>query len=181
MLRSIPNTITYRPADITELMGCWDNILRQNRPTCLVVAKDKLPKVPGTNSKNVDMGAYLVRDCGTTPDAIVIASGSELKDAYMIANKLAMSGININVVSIPSLELYLNTDESYKNKLLPNNVKRIVIEAGNSYVLGSLATNIDYVIGLNDFGFSGTSLEVSKKMEFDIDNLLLKVERLIRK
>ena len=181
MLRSIPNTITYRPADITELMGCWDNILRQNRPTCLVVAKEKLPKVPGTNSKNIDMGAYLLRDCGTTPDAILIASGSEVKDSYMVANKLAMSGININVVSIPSLELYLNTDESYKNKLLPQNIKRIVIEAGSSYALGSLATSIDYVIGLNDFGFSGTKEEVAKSMEFDIDNLLLKVQNLVKK
>lgn len=181
MLRSIPNTITYRPADITELMGCWDNILRQNKPTCLVISKDKLPKVPGTNSKSIDMGAYLVRDCGTTPDAIIISSGSEVKDSYMVANKLAMSGININVVSIPSLELYLNTDELYKNKLLPKNIKRIVIEAGNSYVLGSLATSIDYVIGLNDFGFSGTKEEVAKSMEFDIDNLLLKVQNLVKK
>ena len=181
MLRSIPNTITYRPADITELMGCWDNILRQNKPTCLVISKDKLPKVPGTNSKSIDMGAYLVRDCGTTPDAIIISSGSEVKDSYMVANKLAMSGININVVSIPSLELYLNTDELYKNKLLPKNIKRIVIEAGNSYVLGSLATSIDYVIGLNDFGFSGTKEEIAREMEFDIDNLLLKVQNLVKK
>lgn len=180
-LRSIPNTITYRPADITELMGCWDNILRQNKPTCLVIAKEKLPKVPGTNSKGVDVGAYLVRDCGTNPDAILIASGSELKDSYVIANKLAMNGININVVSIPSIELYLNTDESYKNKLLPENIKRIVIEAGCSHVLESLATNVDYVIGINDFGFSGTKEEVSKTMEFDIDSLMLKVENLLSK
>lgn len=181
MLRTIPNLITYRPADITELMGCWENILKQNKPTCLVVSKDKLPKVPGTDSKNVSLGAYLIRDCQKDPDAIIIASGSEVKDAYIIANKLAVNGININVVSIPSLELYLNTDESYKNKLLPENIKKIVIEAGNSYVLGSLATNIDYVIGLNDFGFSGTSIEVAKKMEFDMDSLLLKVQNLVKK
>lgn len=180
-LRSIPNTITYRPADITELMGCWDNILRQNKPTCLIIAKEKLPKVPGTNSKGVDMGAYLVRDCGTNPDAILIASGSEVKDSYIIANKLAMNGINVNVVSIPSVELYLNTDESYKNKLLPENIKRIVIEAGCSHVLGNLATNVDHVIGINDFGFSGTKDEVSKAMEFDIDNLMLKLENLLSK
>ena len=181
MLRTIPNLVTYRPSDITELMGCWDNILRQNKPTCLVISKEKLPKIPGTDSKLVGMGAYTVRNCGTNPDAIIISSGSEVKDAYIIANKLAINGINVNVVSIPSLELYLNTSEEYKNKLLPENIKRIVIEAGNSYVLGSLATNIDYVIGLNDFGFSGTSIEVAKEMEFDIDNLFLKVQNLVKK
>ncbi len=179
MLRTIPNSITYRPADIVELMGCWENILNQNKPTSLVVTKESSPKVPGTNSKQISLGAYLVRDCGTIPKAILIASGSELKMAFVIANKLALKGININVVSIPSLELYLNNDIEYKNKLLPKNIKRIVIEAGNSYVLGSLATDIEHVIGLNDFGFSGTSEEVSKAMEFDIDSLLLKTEKLI--
>ena len=181
MLRTIPNLITYRPADITELMGCWDNILKQNKPTCLIVAKEKMPKVPGTDSKLSSMGAYLVRNCGTTPDAIIISSGSDLKQAYIIANKLAVNGININVVSVPSLELYQNTPEDYKNKLLSENITRIVIEAGSSNALGSLATNINYVIGLNDFGLSGTSDEVSKTMEFDLDNLLLKVQNLVKK
>lgn len=181
MLRTIPNLITYRPADITELMGAWDNILKQNKPTALVLTKQKVPKIPGTNSSLIGRGAYLVRDCGSKPDAILISSGSDLTNAYIIANKLAVNGINLNVVSIPSLELFLNQDEEYKNKLLPNEVKRITLEASNPYVLGSLATSNDYAIGLNDFGFSGTSDEVAKEMEFDLDNLLLKVQSLVRK
>ena len=179
MLRSIPNLITYRPADITELMGCWDDILKQNKPTALVVAKEKCPKIPGSSSEGVKNGAYIIRDCKTKPDAIIISSGSDVKNAYMIASKLAENGTNINVVSIPSLELYLNTPEEYKKKVIPEHVKRIVLEAGNSYVLGSLATNINYVIGINDFGFSGTKDEVEKEMQFDIDSLMLKVEKMI--
>lgn len=181
MLRTIPNLITYRPADITELMGCWDNILRQNRPTALVLTKQKVPKIPSSNSKSVDFGAYLIRDCGSIPDAILISSGSDLTNAYIIANKLAVNGINLNVVSIPSLELFLSQSEEYRNKLLPDDIKRITLESSNPYVLGSLATNIDYAIGLNDFGFSGTSEEVAKEMEFDLDSLLLKVQSLVRK
>lgn len=181
MLRTIPNLITYRPADITELMGCWDNIFRQNRPTALVLTKQKVPKIPSSNSKSVDFGAYLIRDCGSIPDAILISSGSDLTNAYIIANKLAVNGINLNVVSIPSLELFLSQSEEYRNKLLPDDIKRITLESSNPYVLGSLATNIDYAIGLNDFGFSGTSEEVAKEMEFDLDSLLLKVQSLVRK
>ena len=181
MLRTIPNLITYRPADITELMGCWDNIFRQNRPTALVLTKRKVPKIPSSNSKSVDFGAYLIRDCGSIPDAILISSGSDLTNAYIIANKLAVNGINLNVVSIPSLELFLSQSEEYRNKLLPDDIKRITLESSNPYVLGSLATNIDYAIGLNDFGFSGTSEEVAKEMEFDLDSLLLKVQSLVRK
>lgn len=181
MLRTIPNLITYRPADITELMGCWDNIFRQNRPTALVLTKQKVPKIPSSNSKSVDFGAYLIRDCGSIPDAILISSGSDLTNAYIIANKLAVNGINLNVVSIPSLELFLSQSEEYRNKLLPDDIKRITLESSNPYVLGSLATSIDYAIGLNDFGFSGTSEEVVKEMEFDLDSLLLKVQSLVRK
>lgn len=181
MLRTIPNLITYRPADITELMGCWDNIFRQNRPTSLVLTKQKVPKIPSSNSKSVDFGAYLIRDCGSIPDAILISSGSDLTNAYIIANKLAINGINLNVVSIPSLELFLSQSEEYRNKLLPDDIKRITLESSNPYVLGSLATSIDYAIGLNDFGFSGTSEEVVKEMEFDLDSLLLKVQSLVRK
>ena len=181
MLRTIPNLITYRPADILELMGSWDSILKQNKPTVLVLTKQKVPKIPGTNQAMIQKGAYLVRDCGSTPDAILISSGSDLTNAYIIANKLAVNGINLNVVSIPSLELFLNQDEAYRNKLLPENIKRITLEASNSYVLGSLATNIDYAIGLNDFGLSGTSEEVLKEMQFDLDSLLLKVQNLVRK
>ena len=70
-------------------------------------------------------------------------------------------------------------DINYRKKIIPEHVKRIVIEAGNSYVLGSLATSIDYVIGINDFGFSGTSSEVAKEMEFDIDSIMLKVQKLM--
>ncbi len=181
MLRTIPNLITYRPADITELIGCWDNILKQNRPTALVLTKQKVPKIPSSNSKLVGFGAYLIRDCGSIPDAILISSGSDLTNAYIIANKLAVNGINLNVVSIPSLELFLSQSEEYRNKLLPDDIKRITLESSNPYVLGSLATNIDYAIGLNDFGFSGTSEEVAKEMEFDLDSLLLKVQSLVRK
>lgn len=181
MLRTIPNLITYRPADILELMGSWDSILKQNKPTVLVLTKQKVPKIPGTNQAMIQKGAYLVRDCGSTPDAILISSGSDLTNAYIIANKLAVNGINLNVVSIPSLELFLAQDEEYRNKLLPENIKRITLEASNTYVLGSLATSIDYAIGLNDFGLSGTSEEVTKEMQFDLDSLLLKVQNLVRK
>ena len=89
-------------------MGCWDNIFRQNRTTALVLTKRKVPKIPSSNSKSVDFGAYLIRDCGSIPDAILISSGSDLTNAYIIANKLAVNGINLNVVSIPSLELFLS-------------------------------------------------------------------------
>lgn len=179
MLRGIPNFITYRPADITELMGCWENILGQKLPNCLVLSKESLPNIPTTDAKKVSLGAYTVYESKNKIDAILIACGSELILALQIANKLQKNGVNINVVSIPSLELYLKNEKEYKEKLLPKNVKKIVIEAGSPLSLGSLATSLDYTIGINDFGFSGTTNEVLKNLEFDIDSLYRKVEILI--
>ena len=181
MLRTIPNLITYRPADITELMGCWDNILKQDRPTALIVTKESCPKIPNSNSANVINGAYVVRDSGEKTDAILISSGSEVKCAYVIANKLSVTGINTKVVSVPSLELFKQTSNEYKKSLLPDNIPKIVIEASDCSSLAFMATDINHVIGLNDFGFSGTPAEVAKEMQFDIDSLILKVQKLINK
>ena len=181
MLRSIPNLITYRPADITELMGCWENILKQKKPTALVITKEKCPKIPNSSSANVKNGAYLVRDCGKKPDAIIISSGSEVKSSFLVANKLATMGININVVSVPSLELFRETPEEYKKSLLLDDTLKIVIEASDGLSLSFMATDINHVIGLNDFGVSGTPDEVLKEMQFDIDSLVLKVQKLINK
>ena len=181
MLRTIPNLITYRPSDITELMGCWDNILKQDRPTALVVTKESSPKIPNSNAAQVKNGAYLVKNCGKKPDAILISSGSELKSAYVIANKLSTTGIAVNVVSVPSLELFKQSSKEYRESLLPNDVKKITIEASDEISLACIATDFDHVIGLNDYGFSGTPAEVAKEMQFDIDSLILKVQKLINK
>jgi transketolase len=181
MLRTIPNLMTYRPADITELMGCWDNILKQDRPTALVVTKESCPKVPNSSAANVAFGAYLIKDCGKKPDAILISSGSELKSAYVISNRLAATGLNINVVSVPSLELFKQAGKEYRSALLPDDVVRISIEASDEISLACIATDFDHVIGLNDYGFSGTPAEVAKEMQFDIDSLILKVQKLIKK
>ena len=179
MLRSIPNLVTYRPADITELMGCWESILMQNRPTALVVAKEKSTKLSGTDSKMVEKGAYLVKQTNEKTDAILIASGSDLAKVCTIADKLAVNETYVNVVSIPSLELYENMSEEYKHQLLPDNVKKIVVESGSGYGLGMLATSTNYIIGINEFGRSGSKEEVERELEFDIDQLLLKIERMI--
>lgn len=179
MLRAIPNLYTYRPCDIVELMGCWESILKSNKPSALVVSKEKQVKIPSSDSKSVLNGAYIVRPCGTNPDVVLITSGHMVKDAYIIANKLATNGINANVVSVPCLKLFLEQNSDYKNKILPKNTKKIVLEDSSIISLGILATSPEYIIGIDDFGFSGTKEEVEKQMEFDINNLILKVENLI--
>lgn len=177
-LRTIPNFITYRPADIIELMGCWDNLLKQNRPNCLVVAKEKMQRLPGTNQENISYGAYSIRK-NNNPNAILIASGSEVKTALIIASRLMQQNIYLDVVSIPSLELFKEQSKEYKKSLLPDNMKKIVIEACNTDSIGYLATDEEHVFGINEFGYSATANEILNKLEFDIDSLITKIERMI--
>ena len=97
-----------------------------------------------------------------------------------IAYDLAASGIDIRVVSMPSVELFKYNGESYEHEIIPLEAKRIVIEAGSSYGLSMYATDNNYVISISDFAYSGVTLEVLQQMNFDYDSLKLKVESLLR-
>ncbi len=179
-LRAIPNLTVYRPADINEVLGTWESILNNAKPAALIISKNNIPKLPGSNSKEVAKGAYIIKREQTRLDGIIIATGSEVVSAMQIAYDLAASGIDIRVVSMPSVELFKYNGESYEHEIIPLEAKRIVIEAGSSYGLSMYATDNNYVISISDFAYSGVTLEVLQQMNFDYDSLKLKVESLLR-
>ena len=88
MLRTIPNFITFRPADINEIMGSWEYILKNNCPTALVISKEERSKQKNTNAKFVKYGAYMVRKEKYHLDGIIIATGQELEMAMDISREL---------------------------------------------------------------------------------------------
>lgn len=179
-LRSTPNLIVYRPADITELMGVWENILAKNLPSALIITQNSVPKLPGSDSKLIQNGAYILKREQSKLDGILISSGSELVYALQIAYDLAKIGIDIRVVSMPSMELFLSSGLDYEETILPKNVKKIVIEASSSLLWNRFATNENYIIGINEFGYSGHPNEVLKELGFDYDSLKMKVEELLK-
>ena len=119
MLRTIPNFITFRPADINEIMGSWEYILKNNCPTALVVSKEKRSKNKNTNAKFVKYGAYMIRKEKYRLDGIIIATGSEVEMAMDISKELFTMGIDTRVVSMPSMELFLKQNPKYEEQLLP--------------------------------------------------------------
>ena len=179
-LRMIPNLTVFRPADINEVMGTWEYILASNKPASIVLTKNNVPKLPGSNSKEVLKGGYIIKKEDSRLDGIIIATGSEVVSSMQIAYDLRANGLDIRVISMPSLELFLSQGEEYRNLLLPKDVKTIVIEAGNSFCWGSFATSDEYILGINDFAYSGVPIEVLQKMDYDYESLKLKVETLLK-
>ncbi len=180
MLHTIPNLVVYRPADILEVMGSWETILKRNLPSALIITQNNAPKLPNSNAKMVSKGAYIIKQEKNRLDGILISSGSELPYTLQIAYDLEKNGLDLRVVSMPSMELFLSEGKEYEELILPKNIKRIVIEASNPLIWNRFASNNEMVIGLNDYGYSGHSNEVLKKMGFDYESLKIKVENLLK-
>lgn len=180
MLHTTPNLICYRPGDIMEVMGSWESILKRNLPSALIITKNDTPKLPGTNAKMVTKGAYIIKKEKVKLDGILISSGSELIYALQMAYDFERLGLDVRVVSMPSMELFISEGREYEEMILPKSAKRIVISAENPLIWNRFASNNDTIIGLSEFGFSGHPLEVQQKMGFDYESLKSKVENLLR-
>ena len=180
MMRSIPNFVVYRPADIMELMGTWEAILQNCKPCALVISTNSIPKLPGSNAKEVKKGAYIIKPEVSRLDGILIATGSEVVSAMQIAFDLQKNGLDLRVVSMPSMDTFLTMGVTYEEQILPKNVKTAVIEAGSSFGWHRFATNDDFILNISDFAYSGYPLEVLQKMEFDYDSLKMKIESLMK-
>ncbi len=178
MLRSIPNFEVYRPADINETFGSWLTILNNKCPSALIINKGEMESLLNTNYEYVKYGAYMVKKETSKLDAILVATGKELKTAMNIANELLKENIDLRVVSMPSLNLYLKNTEDYKNALLPDWAKVIVIEAGSPYGWEGI-TGFNKIIGVDTFGYSGKPDDVLKKMSFDYESIKDKVKSLL--
>lgn len=178
-LRSIPNLNVLRPADINEVLGTWDVALKSKSPNAIIIARSSLPKIKGTNPELVRHGAYMIKKERKHLDAILVASGSELSQVLRISEELDFVGINTRVVSMVSQELFDKQTTEYKKQLLPNNTLIIAVELStpNNYYK---YTAPKYVIGIDDFGYSGASKDVAEKMLVNYDALKSRIEKMIR-
>lgn len=180
MLRAIPNLYNFRPADIIELMSCWQTILEINKPNTLIVSTVSVPKLPGSSGDGVKYGGYIIKKEVNKLDGIIIATGSEVVSAMQIAYDLYQVGIDLRVVSMPCAELFLSQGKDYINSILPSGVKTAAIESLKGDYWYRFATGPSYVLGIDDFAYSGVPIEVLQKMEFDYDSLKGKIEQLMK-
>ncbi len=179
-LRSIPNMLVFRPADAEEIVGCWEYIINNKKPSCLVLSRNKIPMNKLTDRRLVAKGGYIVRRENDLY-AIIICTGSEVNLGIKIADYLYEEySLDVRVVSMPSKELFLKQPKEYQEEILPKGVRTIVIEAGSKYGWEGFVYSDKYLITLDRFGYSGTKEEVLKEMNFDYDQILQKIVRLLK-
>ena len=156
MLRSMPNFYVYRPADATECAAAWYYALnKQDAPTALVLSRQNLPQLDGS-SEDALKGAYILEDSvKDTPDAIIIATGSEVSLAVAAKAELAEAGIDVRVVSMPSMDVFEDQPDEYKELVLPKNVTaRVAVEALSEFGWGKYIGLNGEFVGMKSFGAS---------------------------
>ena len=181
MLRSIPNLVTIRPSDIKETIGAWEFAIKNPGPTAIIISKSPNHYLVHTKGKYVKYGAYIVKKEKTRLDLIIIATGSEVELALKLADDLNTLGLDIRVVSMPSVELFLRQKSTYESQLLPKNVLTFTIEAGSTLLWHRFATDKDCALGIDTFGASGKTEDVLKFVGFDYNSLLIKMKQVIDK
>ncbi|WP_299087906.1 transketolase [uncultured Microbacterium sp.] len=161
-LRLIPNFTVVRPADANETSAAWVEILRrQGGPTGIALTRQNIPVFPRgeggfATTDGVARGAYVLVDAETsTPDVILIATGSEVQLAVEARETLAAEGIHARVVSAPSLEWFDEQDAEYRESVLPAAVKaRVSVEAGSTPLWRTIVGDTGRSIGIDHFGAS---------------------------
>ena len=156
MLRAMPNFNVFRPADATETSAAWYYAMTvKDAPTALVLSRQNLPQLPGSG-RDALKGGYIVDDSEKeTPDAIIIASGSEVQLGIEAKKLLAGEGIDIRVVSMPSMDVYEQQPDEYKERILPKDVRaRVAVEALSDFGW-SRYTGLDgEIVSMHGFGAS---------------------------
>ncbi len=182
-LRLIPNMSLWRPCDAVEAAVAWKAAIeRRHGPTCLVFSRQTLPH-QSRNPAQVDAiqrGGYVLVDCKGLPDAIIIATGSEVHLATGAAAQLAAWGKQARVVSMPSVDVFEAQDAAYREAVLPVAItRRVVVEAGVTTPWYKYAGGSGRVIGLDRFGESAPSGALFKYFGFTVENVVETVAELL--
>ncbi len=179
-LRMIPNMTVWRPCDAVETAVAWRAAVeKKDGPTSLIFSRQGLPHMARSADQiaAIARGGYVLRDGGGTPDAIIIATGSEVALAVGAAETLAAKGKNVRVVSMPSVDVFEAQDADYRESVLPSNVTaRVAVEAGVTDGWYKYVGLQGKVVGLNRFGESAPAAELFKEFGFTVENVVAAVE-----
>ncbi len=179
--RSLPDFTVFRPCDRTETAAAWMYAVENEcGPTGLVLTRQNLPQMEGS-SKDALKGGYIIAESEkAVPDAIIIASGSEVSLAVEAKEELKKDGIDVRVVSMPSMELFDKQSAEYKESVLPNAVrKRVAVEALSDFGWYKYVGLDGKVIAMEGFGASGPAATLFEHFGFTVDNVVKTVKEVV--
>lgn len=182
MLRAMPNINVFRPADATETAAAWYSaITSKNTPTVLALSRQNLPQIEGSSKEALKGGYIIAESIKAKPDAIIIASGSEVSLAVEAKKELMEKGFDIRVVSMPCMDIFEQQSEEYKEKILPQIVeKRLVVEAGSSICWGKYLGFKGKSVTIDTFGASAPANVLFKKYGFTVENVVNKALSMLK-
>ena len=182
-LRLIPNLDVWRPCDSAETAVAWAVALQNtNRPTALLLSRQNLPYAPKAGLEDISKGAYVLAEPGEVgvnrkPQAVIIATGSEVQLALKAQEQLALQNIAVRVVSMPSTTTFDRQGAAYKVSVLPAGVPRIAVEMGVTdgwWKYGCAA-----VVGIDTYGESAPANLLFKHFGFTPENVADTVRKVL--
>jgi transketolase len=182
-LRLIPNMSLWRPCDAVETAVAWQAAIeRRDGPTSLLFSRQNLAHIERDNTQiaNIQRGGYVLLEGAEDPDAIIIATGSEVEMAMDAAIQLNSKGKNIRVVSMPSTDVFDQQDEAYKDSVLPNACrKRVAVEAGVTDYWRKYIGLDGKALGVDTFGESAPAKALFEHFGLTETNLIKSVNDLL--
>lgn len=182
-LRAMPNLSVVRPADANETKAAWRLALTaKTAPTLLVLSRQDLPVLDKSGEmaeSGVEKGAYVVSPA-ENPQALLLATGSEVSLAVDAQKQLAEEGISVSVVSMPSWDRFEKQDKEYKQSVIPKTVKkRLAIEMGTSFGWERYTGDEGDILAIDHFGASAPGERIMKEFGFTPENVAARVKQLI--
>ena len=178
-LRAIPGLDVVRPGDANEVAESWKKILTRGRAAGILLSRQNLPVLDRTDcepASGTAKGAYILKDA-QNPQAVLIATGSEVSLAIDVQSALASEGIAVRVVSAPCLEWFSEQDQSYKDKVLPPSIKlKVSIEVGIAQGWHQLIGDSGIAISLEHYGASADAKRLFKEFGFSVEAIVSKIK-----
>ena len=177
-LRSTPNLNTWRPCDTVESAVCWKSAIENRQgPSALVFSRQGLAPMPRTRQQvaAIAKGGYVLQDC-TDPQAIIIATGSEVELAVSAADHLAKQDVRVRVVSMPCAEMFSAQDVDYRDSVLIPAVRaRVAVEALHADYWHKFVGIDGRIVGMRSFGESAPGGVLMKEFGFTVENVVANV------
>ncbi|MDR2000909.1 MAG: transketolase, partial [Zoogloeaceae bacterium] len=181
-LRLIPNMDVWRPCDAVETMTAWIHAVeKRTGPTSLALSRQNLPfvKRDAATIDAIRKGGYVLSPAQGAAKAVIIATGSEVELALKAQAELGKKGIAVSVVSMPCTSVFDCQPQEYRDSVLPENLPRVIVEAGVTGGWWKYAGSRGKIIGLDRFGESAPAGVLFKEFGFTVDNVMHAVELFI--
>jgi len=179
-LRATPDINVFRPADYSETASAFVSALTSEPPTAIILSRQNLTQF--NKGENAVKGGYIADDCAGKPDVLLIATGSEVELCSQAKALLDKDGVKARVVSLPCLEIFEKQTESYRQSVIPKDVKaRVCVEAASHLGWREYAGDNGEIIAMNTFGLSGDYKTLYSHFGFTAKNIAEKAKLSLKK